>query len=333
MQVSWCVMTRNKKGRGSRWKCLPPPPETTTETPTKRKRGKGKQKITPVVEHVRHDGKPVCTWVPTKNLPTEILSALQDGVASAHRLRFVTINSRRLAVPAEAHPATWNKSVKNVNAVSSYFVSASPRRQREHVRLADSDFSSSDEDYSHNPPKKKSCRSNVGLRICQEDGFAHDFAWFVQEFGDEKGQELWENAEIDDFDGESLPKNKSSSPSHVVQSKIPDAEETRIDRMMQQLNAAKSRVPKCNTWEDIVHQYDSLMKTSGWNTVTHKKLFPARRFHRFLRTTFPETDNIVVSEDRSTWKCRICAGIGQDLKDGSRYIRQNVSKHFLSENH
>ena len=88
---------------------------------------------------------------------------------------------------------------------------------------------------------------------------------------------MWENAAIDADDGVALKFPEQSSPHvtpHVVQHKIPKSEEARIDSMMEQLNAAKARVPKSYTWEDTVDQYNALMGTTGWHTTTHKLQFP-----------------------------------------------------------
>ena len=61
--------------------------------------------------------------------------------------------------------------------------------------------------------------------------------------------------------------------------------------------------------------------------------FPLRRFVRHLRTVFPETNNMKCTKDRRGWYCTLCPATGQDTTNGQVYHKQNVSKHFRSEDH
>ena len=102
---------------------------------------------------------------------------------------------------------------------------------------------------------------------------------------------------------------------------------------MKQLNLARLAVTSPCKNVDILKAYNVLTQTHGWHTATHRKQFPLQRFQRHLRTSFPESGNLVVSKDRSSWRCYLCADVGQNLNDGHVYHKQNVTKHFLSEEH
>ena len=95
--------------------------------------------------------------------------------------------------------------------------------------------------------------------------------------------------------------------------------EARVNKLMVELNRSLTSIPAKYDLDD--------------HTVTDKKYFPLARFRRHLKTKFPESDNVVVSADRMKWSCRLC-GAGQDLNDGRAvYHRQNVFKHFRSQDH
>ena len=40
-------------------------------------------------------------------------------------------------------------------------------------------------------------RNKFGLRICPRSGFAHDFEWFFNEYGETLGGQLWFEADVD----------------------------------------------------------------------------------------------------------------------------------------
>ena len=137
--------------------------------------------------------------VPTNKLPVDVLTTLEDGIASARRMINLKIAQRRLAVPANSHPITYKASKKYVGpVVAAYFSKVSDSTKNEKIRLCSSDFS--DDDYECDPPisnsdspvaKKKRSGDQCGLRICPYSGFAHDYQWFVNEYGLDKGGKLW----------------------------------------------------------------------------------------------------------------------------------------------
>ena len=181
-------MTR-KKGKGSRWRCISPPKaHNESEKPSKRKRGRAPGNA--LLEH-QHNGRAVCTWLPTNKLPVDVLAVLEDDIASARRMMNLKITQRRLAVPANSHAITYKASKKYVGpVVTAYFSKVSESTKNEKLRLCSSDFS--DDDYECDPPisksdspiaKKQRSGDQCGLRICPYSGFAHDYQWFVNEYG------------------------------------------------------------------------------------------------------------------------------------------------------
>lgn len=319
-KVSWCEMTRGD-GKGSRWKI--------TRRRRRRKRKRGTKQPGDLFKEVMDRGRPVCTWVKKGVLPIAVLSALQDGAASARRLLSLMQHQRQLTVAALAHPAT----TQTVAVVTSFFrVSPESDVPTESVRICTSDYSD-DERSDHtqspsspSPTKRKRHDVREGLRVCPRHGFAHDFDWFVNEYGEDEGEDLWREAEVADF-------GSDVDDTDVVPIAIPSFEEARIDNIMKDINKARLRVPRPLKRMEVIAEYNALMRKPGWNTSTHKKHFPLTRFQRHLDTEFPESKNMCVSEDRLQWVCVLCPGSGQNLRIGGEYHKQNSTKHFRSKEH
>ena len=278
-----------KKGKGSRWRCIPPP-KPNNESEKSRKRKRSKAPGNDLIEH-QHNGRAVCTWVPTNQLPVDVLAALEDGIASARRMINLKITQRRLAIPANAHPITYKDFKKDAGpAVTAYFSTVSNNSKNESIRVCSSDFS--DDDYECDPPvsksdtpvsKKKRTDDQCGLRICPYSAFAHDYQWFVNEYGLAKGGKLWAEAPDGNCDDEndcggdknqtgsaqsSVEKNQNDGDQtnvdfDAVACRIPDFEEIRIDTTMKQLNLARLAVPSRCKNVDILKGYNVLTKTHG----------------------------------------------------------------------
>ena len=171
-----------------------------------------------------------------------------------------------------------------------------------------------------------------------------------------KGRELWSEAEPEVYDetdpkasSEKTPESAGTTPGSAVTpgvedvdsdgvllvAPVPEFEEFRINRLMQQLNQALRSVTADKDFEqeDIIVAYNRLIKKTGWKTNTDRRHFPIMRFKRHLHTVFPEGENMQVSENRLSWSCPLCPGVGQDLSNGDVYHKQNVSKHFRSADH
>ena len=292
---------------------------------------------------------------------------MKNGKASGKRLCRLRQKERELEVPASAHPATMKKvDAKQIQtSLTSFFASVntvpSPSPAPT-VRICtdseegdgecDEDDTVSDED---DPTATASKRRHVsaGLRICPQTGFPHDREWFVTEYGDAEGEKLWSSAEHYVVDNDSVDKSADKSATHQQQAVaatssstssdsdigprgVPIGEESRINRLMHELNSAYSEIPPSASRlkSDVVAAYKRLLKRPGWDTRTAKSHYPIDRFQRYLDLKFPEENNMWVSPDRLEWKCTICQGVGQDLRSGeTTYHKQNQAKHFRSKEH
>ena len=74
-----------RKGKDQHaWGCIPPPkPHNESEKSRKRKRSRVPDND--LIEH-QHNGRVVCTWVPTNKLPVDILAELEDDIVSARQM-------------------------------------------------------------------------------------------------------------------------------------------------------------------------------------------------------------------------------------------------------
>ena len=351
-------MTR-KIGKGSRWKL------TKKQCGGRRKR-KRAVKRPKFFEVQTTAGTPLCTWVKRNDLPLGVLHSMKDGVVSSDILSSLKQNDRSLIVACNAHPLTMQIKTKTTADVSNFFTrnaNSESHVDKQSVRICDSDLSGSDVEVFHPsevPPKKMSRSSSapktgdqMGLRVCQHDGFAHDFDWFVAEYGHDKGTKLWSTAEpgedhVDVVKGITGKGNATaaittninghnpdvdSGDSDFAIDPIPPLEEYRIDKLMKDLNNALQSVPKQHSAQDVINAYNQLILLPGWRNKTDKLHFPIQRFVRHLDTTFPEKDNMTVSSNRLQWSCVLCPGSGQDLTKGICYHKQNVVKHFRSHDH
>lgn len=125
--------------------------------------------------------------------------------------------------------------------------------------------------------------NQCGLRICPYSGFAHDYQWFVNEYGLDKGGKLWTESPEDIYaDGNdcvhkaqtgraqsSADKNQNDGDQTdvdfgVVACRIPAFEEIRIDTSMKQLNLARLVVTSPCKNVDIIKAYNVRVDTNTW---------------------------------------------------------------------
>ena len=283
---------------------------------------------------------------------------------------------RQLAVPHVAHPLTMNaESEKKTNPVMTKFFSPVPnpnQKAKSKTRTVQISISDVDDDEDEHDKEKlsddegdgkcSSKRNTFGLRLCPRSAFLHDFEWFVNEYGEILGKQLWFEAdETDGYDNgdgaadispksgqtvtsaeesttiKSVPLDVSTcSDEDTAAEQVPLHFEDRIDSMMKDINVIRKMVPPLTSRvkSDIVTAYASLMRKPGWTGKTVKSHFPLQRFSRYLDTDFPETKSMIVSEDRHEWHCRFCPGAGQNLKEVNIIFHpQNAMKHFRSKVH
>ena len=369
-KISWCHMTR-KEGKGSRWK--------VTQRRKSRRKRKRKNKKKEYFEVKNKSGTPICTWIRRKSLTLGVLNCMEDGAVSSGRLSCLKLSDRQVTVDARAHPLTMKSNIVSACPLQRFLmmpeVTASPTATaKQTVRICFEDFTGEESDIYHppesgagtTPPKKKSRNSmdpepdvyggNLGLRLCEQDGFEHDFDWFVTEYGEDEGTKMWNAAnpatptrdgaagKDDGGDGAAgkaagaavaevdVDADAESDVSDFFWDPVPATEAHRIDNIMKQLNNALRSVPKKHSKEDVIEAYNDLLKLPGWRTRTDASQFPINRFGRHLDTTFPEKDNMIVSQDGLKWTCSLCKGSGQDVTKAA-YHKQNVSRHFRSHEH
>ena len=110
-------------------------------------------------------------------------------------------------VSSRHHPLTATATAKRIQA---FFGPSQPEQPSArgfscHISFSDpepaSDGERSPEKRCRETPTDKDAtpdeRRRLGLRVCPQTGFAHDWSWFVQEYND-RAQELWDEAEPED---------------------------------------------------------------------------------------------------------------------------------------